>query len=69
MRSGLIRGGNVELMAAKKLAPKRKPKISDAQRHERFVNMAKEVEASKDQSDFDRALKAITAKLKSHRSD
>jgi hypothetical protein len=56
-------------MAAKKLAPKRKPKISDAQRHERFVNMAKEVEASKDQSDFDRALKAITAKLKPHRSD
>lgn len=39
---------------------KRKP-LTDTERHKRFVAMAREVEASKDPKDFDRAFKKVTA--------
>lgn len=42
-----------------KPAPKRLPKLSDAERHKRFLEMAKEVEASEDPKDFDRAFEKI----------
>lgn len=35
------------------------PKLTDAERHKRFVDMAKEVEASEDPKDFDRAFKKV----------
>jgi len=34
-----------------------KPKLTDAERHKRFVEMAKEVGASDDPKDFERAFK------------
>jgi hypothetical protein len=37
----------------------RKPKLTDAERHKRFVAMAHEVEASNDPKDFDRAFKKV----------
>jgi hypothetical protein len=43
----------------KKAAPKRLPKLSDAERHKRFVEMAHEVEASEDPRDFDRAFSKV----------
>jgi hypothetical protein len=36
-----------------------KPKLTDAERHKRFVAMAREVAASDDPKDFDKAFKAI----------
>ena len=44
-----------------KSKPKAKPKLSDAERHKRFVETAKEVGASEDPKDFDKAFKKITA--------
>lgn len=41
-----------------------KPKLTDAERHKRFVVMAKEVGASDKAADFDRALKAVAKKKK-----
>jgi len=38
-----------------------KPKLTDAERHKRFVEMAKEVEASPDAKDFERAFKKIVS--------
>lgn len=46
-------------MPAKKPAPKRKPKLTDAERHKRFVDMANEVSASVESEAFDRAFKAV----------
>jgi hypothetical protein len=41
-----------------------RPKLTDAERHERFVAMAKVVGASDDPKDFDRAFeKVITGRL------
>lgn len=40
----------------------KKPPLTDAERHKRFVSMAKEVGASKDAKDFDAAFSAVTAK-------
>ncbi len=37
----------------------RKPKFTDAERHKRFVAMAKEVGASDDPKDFEKAFKKI----------
>jgi hypothetical protein len=55
---------------ARKPAPKRLPKLSDAERHKRFVDMAREVEASEDPKDFERAFRKVTRpKDKSTRSD
>jgi hypothetical protein len=39
-----------------------KPKLTDAERHKRFVDMAKEVAASDDPMAFDRAFNDVTAK-------
>jgi hypothetical protein len=39
--------------------PERKPKLTDAERHKRFVDMAREVEASDDPKDFDKAFDKI----------
>ena len=36
-----------------------KPKLTDAERHKRFVAMARDVEASEDPADFDKAFKAV----------
>lgn len=36
-----------------------KPKLTDAERHKRFVDMAREVEASDDPKDFDKAFKKV----------
>ncbi|MDB5499706.1 MAG: hypothetical protein JWP28_3737 [Phenylobacterium sp.] len=41
-----------------------KPKLTDAQRHERFVETAHAVEASEDPKDFEKAFKKVTAPVK-----
>ena len=38
---------------------KRPPKLTDAERHKRFVDMAKEVEASETEKDFEHAFKRV----------
>jgi len=38
---------------------KRLPKLSDVERHKRFVEMAREVEASEDHEEFERAFKKV----------
>ena len=43
---------------------KPKPKLTDAERHKRFVAMAREVEADERPEAFDRAFKRITSKPK-----
>jgi hypothetical protein len=45
-----------------------KPKLTDAERHKRFVEMAREVGASDDPKDFETALKKVMAKRKSQTS-
>ena len=51
-------------MTEKKPAPKRKATegqtLSDDERHKKFLEMAKEVEASDKKEDFDRAFEKIT---------
>ncbi len=39
-----------------------KPKLTDAERHARFVETAHEVEASEDPKDFEEAFKSVTSK-------
>lgn len=47
------------------MATKSKPKpLTDAQRHKRFVDMAREVEASDDPKDFDKAFNKVASKPK-----
>lgn len=41
-------------------APKKSPKLTDAERHKRFVDMAREVEASEKPRDFDKAFGKVT---------
>jgi hypothetical protein len=41
---------------------KQKPKLTDAERHKRFVAMAREVGASDKPKDFDRAFKKAVGK-------
>jgi hypothetical protein len=41
---------------------KNKPKLTDAERHKRFVETAKKVEASEDLEDFDRAFSELDVK-------
>lgn len=45
------------------MATKTKPKtkLTDAERHKRFVDMAREVQASDDPKDFDKAFGKVTA--------
>jgi hypothetical protein len=40
----------------------KKPKLTDAERHKRFVEVARKVEASDDPEDFDRALKEVASR-------
>jgi hypothetical protein len=40
----------------------KQPKLTDTERHKRFVGMAKEVEASDDPKDFDKAFEIVTSK-------
>jgi hypothetical protein len=39
----------------------KKPKLTDAERHKRFVAMAREVEASESPKAFDKAFKTVTS--------
>ena len=39
---------------------KDKPKLTDAERHKRFVEAAQEAEASEDATDFDKAFEKVT---------
>jgi hypothetical protein len=39
----------------------RKPKLTDAERHKRFVDMAKEVGATEEAPGFDEALKKVAS--------
>jgi hypothetical protein len=43
--------------AREKTAPK--PKLTNKERHKRFLAMAREVEASEDRKDFDEAFKKV----------
>jgi len=43
----------------RKTTHKKNPKLTDHERHERFVDMAHEVEASEDPKDFDKAFKKV----------
>jgi hypothetical protein len=38
-----------------------KPRLTDPERHARFLDMAAKVEASNDPKDFDRAFRKVTA--------
>jgi hypothetical protein len=49
-----------------KSTPKPAPKLTDAERHKRFVDMAKIVEASNDAKDFEAAFETIV-RMKSER--
>lgn len=51
-------------MASKTLS---KPKLTDAERHKRFLDMAREVEASDDPKEFEKAFKKVVSITK-HRS-
>jgi hypothetical protein len=42
--------------------PSKKPKLTDAERHKRFVEAAKKVEASDNIEDFNRAFDRIATK-------
>jgi hypothetical protein len=43
---------------------KKRPKFTDAERHKRFVEMAKEVDASEDPKDFERAFRSVVGGAK-----
>jgi hypothetical protein len=50
---------------AKRKGPKPKtPKLTDGERHARFVETARKVEASEDPADFERAFKNVTTPKK-----
>lgn len=42
-----------------------KPKLTDAERHKRFIDMAREVGASENPKDFDKAFKKVTERKES----
>jgi hypothetical protein len=52
---------------ARKPAAKPKPKLTDAERHKRFVAMAREVDASDDPKDFERAFTNVVSSAKAVR--
>jgi hypothetical protein len=54
---------------ARKSPPKPLPKLTDSDRHKRFVEMAREVEASEDPKEFDIAFKKVVAPPKKGLSD
>jgi hypothetical protein len=45
---------------SKKITRKAKPKLTDAERHARFVETARKVEASEKPEDFDKAFEKVT---------
>lgn len=45
-------------------AKAKKPKLTDADRHKRFLAMAREVEASESPKAFDKAFKQVTRQKK-----
>jgi hypothetical protein len=47
----------------------RKPKLTDSERHKRFVEMAHEVEASDDPNDFEEAFKKIVPAKQAKKQD
>lgn len=53
------RGGGPNPIAVR--APKKAP-LTDAERHRRFLDMAREVQASERAQDFDEAFKLVTSK-------
>jgi hypothetical protein len=53
---------------SRKPAPKRLPKLSDAERHKRFLEMARKVGASEDPKDFDEAFKKVVLSSKKKES-
>jgi hypothetical protein len=54
---------------ARKPAAKPKPKLTDAERHKRFVEMAREVGASESPREFDKAFKRVTGASKAKARD
>jgi len=42
--------------------PQPKPKLTDEERYKRFLDTAREVEASDDPKDFDRAFERVTSR-------
>jgi hypothetical protein len=42
----------------------KKPKLTDAERYKRFLDAAKEVGASEDPTDFERAFRAVASSKK-----
>ena len=49
-------------MPRKAAAKPKKTQLTDAQRHARFKDMAKEVGASEDPKDFEKAFKKVTSR-------
>ncbi|HYI29085.1 MAG TPA: hypothetical protein VD863_14700 [Bradyrhizobium sp.] len=47
---------------------KKLPELTDAERHQRFTAMAREVGASDDPKAFDKAFKKLTAKPKARKA-
>jgi hypothetical protein len=45
-----------------------KPKLTDSERHKRFLDMAREVEASDDSKDFEKAFKKVVMVTKQRSS-
>jgi hypothetical protein len=45
-----------------------KPKLTDAERHKRFVDMAHEVEASDTPEDFDKAFEKVISQSRQRRA-
>lgn len=52
-------------MPARKAAAKRKPKLTDAERHKRFVENARAIGADESVEAFDRAFKKVSMPLRS----
>lgn len=52
----------------RKTTAKPKPKLTDAERHKRFVAMGEEVGASKDPKDFEKAFKKVTTPPRPNRA-
>jgi hypothetical protein len=51
----------------RKAASKAKPKLTNAERHKRFVDMAREVGASDDPKDFEKAFQKVISKTPPHK--
>jgi hypothetical protein len=49
--------------------PKPKPKLTDEERHARFVDMAREVEAEETKASFDIAFSRVVTPLQSSKKD